>query len=401
MKMAIALVLLLALTGPLASPPGAQEWSAWRGPDGAGAITGVSWNPLALDGGPRIVWRTSLGQGYSAVAVRGRFLYTMGNDRNQDTVYCLDARTGREIWRYDYQASRGSYPGPRATPVLDGNNLYTMSRYGRLISLNAANGRLNWETDIVREHGASAPGWDFSTSVLIHGDLVIVNAGRAGMAFDKRNGKLVWSNGQGRGGYATPVSFGLDGNDCVAIFSHDQLVVMRAETGRVLWSWPWRTGSDVNAADPLVAGNRIFISSGYGRGAAVLEMTMSGATRVWESTVMENHFSSSVLLGGHVYGIHGQAGTGRGVLKAVELATGRERWSSNVGMGSLIAVNDKLVILTEQGGLIIAEADPAGFRLVSRATGILPRLVWTPPVFSDGMLYLRNDRGDLVCVDMR
>jgi outer membrane protein assembly factor BamB len=401
MKYIIIAIMLFSLLAGVISGLDAQEWPAWRGPDRDGTLSGVSWNPRALDGGADVLWRINVGQGYSGISVRGRFLYTMGNDGSRDTIFCIDTRSGREIWFYSYPAARGSYSGPRATPVIDGNSLYTISRHGKLISLNAANGRLEWEVDVVREHGASSPGWDFSTSVVIHNNSVIINAGTGGMAFDKSNGRLIWSNGRGRGGYATPVIFSLEGSDYAAIFSRNELVIVEAETGRKRWSYPWQTRSDVNAADPIVSGNRIFISSGYNRGAALLEIRAGGIFSLWESRVLENHFSSSILLDGFIYGVHGQAGSGRGILKAVELATGRERWSSNTGMGSLIALNDKLVLINEQGTLIVAEADPSRFRSLSQASGIIPRLVWTPPSFADGMIYLRNDRGDVVCVDMR
>lgn len=380
----------------------AQEWTTWRGPNSDGTVVSpVQWNPRSLDGGAKLLWRVNVGQGYSSVSVRGRFLYTMGNDGSNDIIYCLDTRTGREIWRYSYSASRGSYPGPRTTPVLDGNTLYAASRYGDLVSLNAANGRLNWQKNIVREHGVTLPGWGLSSSVVIHGDLLIVNAGQAGIALNKNTGDLVWSNGRGRGGYATPVVTALGGKTYAVLFSYDTLRFVEADTGRQIWSYPWRTGQDVNAADPLVIGNRIFISSGYGRGATLLDFNLRGASPAWENTLMQNHFSSVVFRDGFIYGSHGQAGDRRSGLRCLDLETGSERWSNTIGMSSLIMVDDKLIVLTEQGTLIIAQTDPRRFQQLSQAVSIIPRIAWTPPVYSDGMLYIRNDRGDLLCVDLR
>jgi outer membrane protein assembly factor BamB len=341
-----------------------------------------------------------VGLGYSGVAVAGDRLYTMGNVRGQDIVTCLNTRTGGEIWSHAYPARSMQYPGPRATPTIDGDTVYTLSSDGQLLCLSADRGAVLWRRDIAADFGARPPNWGFAGSLVVEGDLLLLNAGPAGMALYKQSGKLAWSSGAGTGGYATPVLYTRNGKRCAAIFGRRAVYGVEVRTGREIWSYPWVTGNDVNAADPLVFDDRVFISSNYGAGSALIDFSGRKPRLLWKNSTMNSHFSSFVLIDGYIYGNDGFAGRRSGVFRCLDAETGREMWSESLGFGSLIAADGKLILLTEYGTLHIAEADPSRYREISRASSILSSSCWTPPVLCDGRIYLRNHRGELVCVDV-
>lgn len=376
------------------------DWPQWRGPDRNGISEESDWDPAALANGPPVLWRADVGLGYSGVAVKGDRLYTMGNIRGQDVVTCLDARTGREIWSYSYPARSMQYPGPRATPTIDGDAVYTLSSDGQLLCLSADRGKVRWQKDIVAEFGARPPTWGFAGSLVVEGDLLLMNAGPSGLALSKRNGQPVWASGAGTGGYATPVLYTQNGKRYAAIFGRRAIYGVEVQTGRQAWSYPWVTGNDVNAADPLVFEDRVFISSNYGAGSALIDISGRRPKLLWKNGSMNSHFSSFVLIDGYIYGNDGFAGRRSGVFRCLDGETGREMWSEKLGFGSLIAADGKLILLTEQGDLHIAWATPSGYREVSRARSILSSSCWTPPVLCDGRMYLRNHRGELACLDM-
>jgi outer membrane protein assembly factor BamB len=394
----MAAACILFLCGTVSATFG--DWPQWRGPERNGISAESGWDPAALTGGPRILWRTNVGLGYSGVAVKADRLYTMGNVRGRDSVICLDARTGTEIWSHSYPARSMQYPGPRATPTIDGDLVYTLSSDGQLLSLSADRGAVRWRRDIVTDFGAQPPNWGFAGSVVVEGNLLLVNAGPSGLALDKRNGEPAWTSGTGTGGYATPVLYTQNGKRYAAIFGKRAIYGVEAQTGRQAWSYPWVTGNDVNAADPLVFDDRVFISSNYGSGSALLDISGRQPKLLWRNASMNSHFSSFVMIDGCIYGNDGFAGRRSGVFRCLDAETGRETWSEDLGFGSLIAADGKLILLTEQGDLHIALATPTGYREIARARSILSSSCWTPPVLCDGRIYLRNHRGELVCLDM-
>jgi FOG: WD40-like repeat len=323
------------------------DWTRWRGPEGTGISEETDWNPSALNGGAKILWKVNVGNGYSCFAIKGDYLYTMGNDGKEDTVTCLEAETGRVVWDYSYTCTTGGYPGPRATPYIDDGKVYTLSRVGDLFCLDASNGKVIWSKNITREFGARPPNWHFAGSPVIDGDLLILNACTSGIALNKKNGRKVWASKAGTGGYAAPVLFDYGGRRLAAIFGLNALYCVNVATGDVQWSYPWVTDSNVNAADPIVVGNKIFISSGYDHGCALLEMTGGKPKLLWRNTLMRNHFSSCIYLDGYIYGSDGNVGGG--YLRCLDFQTGKEMWAQKSLMVSLVAAGGKLIALDERG----------------------------------------------------
>jgi outer membrane protein assembly factor BamB len=397
MRAAAVTLLLLAL------PAVAADWPRWRGP----ALTGVSaetgWRDTWPAAGPPVAWRANVGTGFSAVAVsRGR-LYTLGNADDTDTVHCLDAATGQPVWTHAYPAPRDPNlfeGGPTATPTVDGDHVYTLSRPGDLFCLDAATGKIVWSKNVPKETGQRVPGWGCAGSPVVHEDLLLLNLGAAGTALEKATGKVVWSSAEKDAGYSSPVPF-RRGGDWFAVFSgEDAYVAADVRTGKELWRMRWTTTYGVNAADPIVSGDRVLISSGYNKGAALLDTAGAKPAVVWQNKVLRNQINSSVLLDGHVYGIDGDT-TGVAKLKCVEWATGNARWAdAAAGCGSVTAAGGKLIVLSDTGELMVAPASPAKFATTARAK-VLDGKCWTVPVLADGRLYCRNADGDLVCVDVR
>jgi outer membrane protein assembly factor BamB len=377
-----------------------EDWYAWRGPDRNGISPESNLNYRSVQNNPKINWEKELGYGYSIVAVRGNYLYTMGYEGRKNVVFCLDVKTGREVWKYAYPCSMGQYKGPKATPVIDGSNVYTFSQDGHLICQNAGTGRIIWQHHIADDFGVRAPGWGFASSALILGDTLYINAGRNGMAFDKTTGKKVWFSGTDIGNYSTPLKFRFNNKTYLGIFGEDKLYAVDPVNGKILWSFDWRTSHDVNAADPLFIGNRVFVSSGYRRGCSLWDFSSGTPRKVWENKSLSSHFTSPILIGNHIYGINGNAGYGD--LTCLEVSTGKVKWSENTGFGSLIATkDDHLIVINERGTLIIAKADPNSYKEIARKDRLLNRLCWTSPVLSNGNLYLRNDKGTLISIDLK
>lgn len=384
----------------LAVGPVQADWAQWRGPEGSGVSPESNWAVGKLVPEPSVLWRTNVGRGYASVSVAGGRLYTMGNEGDRDVVRCLAVSTGKEIWRHTYTCRGGSYPGPRATPVKDGNLLFSVSRAGDVYALDITTGHPVWHRNVAEELGARDPRWGHAASALVVGDIVLLNACTSGVALQKSTGKTIWASDPGICNYATPVLARLDGDAYAVVMGKDMVYGVDVGTGRRLWSFPWEESKyDVNAADPVISGTHVFVSSGYGKGCAVRRVERGATHLVWSNQRMRNHFSSCVLIDGYLYGIDGNAG--RGDLVCLSFASGDEAWRENLGFGSLMAAAGKLLVLNERGRLHVVEAVPEGYREAARCeTGLSPRC-WTAPVLCEGLIYCRNQKGDLVCLDVR
>jgi outer membrane protein assembly factor BamB len=279
---------------------------------------------------------------------------------------------------------------------VDGKVVYTLSRMGDLFCFDAASGEIIWQKQLVDELGCKLPGWQIAGSPLVAGDLLVLNVGTAGLALNKKNGEVVWENGMDTCGYATPVPYTMDSQACFAIFGKQSVMGVAAKDGKKLWEFEWKTKYDVNAADPIVAGNQVFISSGYNRGCALIQLDGAEANEVWQSKVLRNQMNCSVLWKGHVYGFD------EALLKCIDLQDGTEKWSErSLGKGSLIMSADgRMIIMSDKGELVTAKADPSGFTVLTR-TQLLPRgKCWTTPALANGKIYARNAIGDAACVDV-
>jgi outer membrane protein assembly factor BamB len=392
----LALAWLLAALAPSL----ATDWSRWRGPDGTGISSESEWKPQALAAAPKVKWRTNLGVGHSSLSIAGKKLYTMGNVGGSDTVYCLDAETGKPLWRFPYPCPAGNFSGPRATPALEGGLLYALSRKGDAICLDAETGKLKWAKDLIKEFKAQPTDYGLSGSPLLVGDLVIYNALDSGIALHKLTGEKVWASPEGPGGYATPVHFKSQGNDRVAIFGARNLHVVDPATGKKHQSFPWQTQFDVNAADPAYFDDKLFITSAWEHGCALLDVSGTSAKALWENKNLRGHLSSPIFLDGHLYGIDDN--TPNGQLRCIDARNGDLKWAQKGGFESMSVAGGRILALDKKGFLTLIEASPKEYKEIAKAAVLNAKARnWTAPVLANGLIYCRNGDGDLVCIDVR
>jgi outer membrane protein assembly factor BamB len=382
----------------------ALDWPQWRGINRDGisseTIPPASWGKE----GPKQLWKKEVGTGVSSVAVEGGRLYTMGNNGSTDVVFCLDAATGAEIWRHSYPQSlddRSFEGGPAGTPTVDGDKVYTLSHEGDLFCLAASTGKVIWKKNLPRDFNGFRQKFGYAGSPLVDGNLIIVDSGGVGastVALDKATGEMRWKAGHDEAGYSSPMAFDLGGVRCIAVFKADALVGLNAANGEELWRYQWKTKFDINAPTPLVFGDKIFITSGYGTGCALLQVRPGGVSALWRNKNMRSQLGSPVLVRGYIYGIDGDQGGGE--LRCLDVANGEIKWKQKIGGGALIAAGGYLLVLNERGELIVAEASPTNYRQVAR-TQVLGGHCWVAPAVADGRIYCKNNQGRLVCLDGR
>lgn len=379
------------------------DWPNWRGPHHDGRSTETGWRETWPASGVRQLWKASVGTGFSSVAVAKGRVYTLGNRSDTDTVYCFDAESGREVWKHSYPCpidAKYYEGGPGSTPSVEGDRVYTLSKRGHLFCFRAGDGKVVWQKNLMEELGVKKPEWGFAGSPLVENNLLLLNLGEAGTAVDKATGNVVWHSGTNAAGYATPVLFQAGGDRCAAIFSGKALIAVRVSDGRELWRYPWETKWDINAADPILVGDKIFVST-FDRGCALLKLSAAGPKPIWENKGMANHFNSCVFLNGGFFGVHGNTDQAEKDFRCLDVATGEVKWKFvGLGLGSVMAADKKLIVLSEKGELLVAPATTDAFKPTARAQ-VLGGKCWTVPVLSNGRIYCRNARGDLVCLDVR
>ncbi|MCI0378449.1 MAG: PQQ-like beta-propeller repeat protein [Gemmataceae bacterium] len=382
----------------------AGDWPQWRGPnrDGVSGETGLltDWP----DAGPRKLWEKSVGEGYSAVAVaRGR-VFTMFQAGAQEAVVGWDL-DGKEIWRYQYAAAyRNSYGnGPRGTPTVDAELVYTVGATGVLACFRAfADGPQNqplWTKNLLAEFGADNLRWGVSFSPLVEGDFLYLNpggpSGKSLVALDKATGAVKWTSQNDQAGYSSPVAVTIAGQRQILFFTEPGLVSVAPSDGRLLWRFPWQTQFGANIATPIVEQNYVFVSSGYGKGCALVKIDGSlHAGLVYVNKNMKTHFSSCVRYKDHLYGFDDAS------LSCLDFRTGKVAWSERgFDKGSLMIADGHLFILGEYGTAAVAEATAEGYREKGRFQ-FSNRKCWTMPVVANGRLFLR-DEVTLACYDLR
>lgn len=378
----------------------AADWPRWRGPHFDGISPEKGWLTRWPAEGPRQLWKANVGIGYSSFSVSNGRLYTMGNTEETDSIYCLDAATGREVWRHSYPCSSkdpNGYPGPRCTPTVDGDRVYAVSRNGHFFCLNAATGAVLWSKEFPKDYGARVPTWGYAGSPLVEDNAVICEVGGTGssvVAFDKLTGKELWRAGDDTIGYSSIVPFEHQGQRCLAVFSAAGLVGRLARDGKELWRYPWKTSWDVNAATPIVADGKVFISSGYNKGCALLDISGPQPRVLWEHRKMRNHVATCVLWQGHLYGFD------ESQFKCLDWQTGEEKWSDrSYGKGSLMLAGEHFIVYSDRGRVAVVEPSPEGLKEVAGFQVLGGKDTWAVPVLANGRLYCRSQQ-DLVCLDV-
>ena len=395
-------VVLLSLAAWLPGIVLAEDWPHWRGPNFNGVSAEKGWSTQWPPEGPKVLWKASVGIGFSSISVAQGRVYTMGYGDEKETVFCFDAESGKILWQHAYDSDLGDKffeGGPTATPTVDGDSVYTLSRWGDVFCFEAAAGKIRWSKNVQKESGIRVPGWGFAGSPLVSGNLLLLNIGEAGLALEKGSGKTVWSSANKDAGYSTPVPFTRGKESLVLFSSGKSFVAVDTSTGKEKWSVPWVTQYGVNAADPILNDDRIFVCSGYGKGAGLWKLGAAQPELVWQNKQMRNQMNPSVLLNGSLFGIDGDAGS-KAALKCIDFESGSLKWTEpGIGSGAVSAADGRLIVLSERGELIVAPASPTGFKPLARAQ-VLGGKCWTVPVLANAKIYCRNAAGDLACIDV-
>ncbi len=380
----------------------AADWPQYLGPNRDATSAETGWN-LDWDAKePRILWKAEVGKGCSSFAVADGKAYVTGNARGRDTLSCFDAETGRKIWFHaipEKLAPKYYNGGPSATPTVDSGRVYTVTKSGRLRCLDVNTGKVVWQRSYEADFGGRRQTWGWAAAPLIVGEKLLADPGASGasaVALNKMTGELIWKSGNSQPGYASPILH--DGR--VLFFQTDGLNAYDVETGKLLFTQRWSTKHDVNASIPIPFEGGYFLSSSYGTGSGLTNP--AGGGLAWRTQEVALHFQNGVRIGPHLYAVDAHAGSRRAALKCLDLRTGRVAWSEPLGgkMGTLIAVGGKLIVLSEFGELILANPDPAGYDELGRAQ-VLRKTCWTAPAFANGLIFLRNNDGRAVCVDVR
>jgi outer membrane protein assembly factor BamB len=402
----ICLVLIALLSTSVLA---AQDWPQILGPNRNGIYTGPPIVPSFPRTGPPSLWKRDVGAGFAGPAVVGDRLVLFHRVNNRETVEAMDALTGKTIWTFDYPTSYrddfGFDEGPRAIPVIAGGRVFTHGADGWLHGLDFTTGKMLWSSDTRRVFDAPKGYFGVASSPVVDGNRVLVNVGgkQGGIvAFDAASGKTLWTATADEPSYSAPVIAEINKQHTAVFFTRTGLVAVDPANGKVLYQHRWRArqAASVNAAIPIVTGDQIFLSASYGTGAVLLKVANNQVTPVWSGDEsMSNHYSTSVLKDGYLYGFDGRQEFGQ-TLRCVELATGKVMWNvDGFGAGSLLIAGETLVITRESGELALAPASSKSFRFAARAQ-LLKGVVRAFPALANGRYYVRNDR-QLAAYDLR
>jgi outer membrane protein assembly factor BamB len=416
-------ILPATLAAVLPALPTAADWPNYRGPQHTGISTEKLPSTSFPASGPRQLWRSPSPGGFSSLTIAGDKAFTLvGKDIDgapMEVLVALDANSGRELWstplanaKYDGGGAAGTRDnqggdGPRSTPTVDGNHVYVLDGRLNLACFETSTGRRVWNRDILAQHEGRMITWQNAASPVIEGNLIFVAGGGEGQALlgiDKSTGNVVWKGQNDRMTHATPVVCTIHGQRQVVFFTQNGLVSVTPAEGRVLWrqSFPYKIST---AASPIIAGDIVYCSAGYGVGAGAYRITREGdafqATELWRQPgKLQNHWSTPVHHEGHLYGIFGFKEYGSAPLQCVELATGKVKWSkAGFGPGNVTMVDGHLLVLGDAGQFAIVKATPAGYQETASAD-ILEGKCWTTPSFTSGRVFARSTT-EAVCIQLR
>lgn len=381
----------------------ADDWPVFRGPD----LDGISKEEWTMTSGEApVTWKAEIGLGYSSPVISDGKVVVSGHDgKESDTLFCFSESDGSVLWKFTYPQPLGDLyyqGGTTGTAAFDGDKIYHVARQGDLFCLNAADGSVVWQLHLQKDLEYTMPTWGFTGAPLVQGDRLYVTAGNSGLCLNKTDGAVIWKSKDEEAGYSMPHPFEKNGRQLMIFTNKRAYVCVDPATGEEVWSQKWMTRYGVNAADPIISGDYIFISSGYGKGAICLRWSGEGdPEKVWQSRDMKTQMNAAVLLDGHLYGVDGnESGDGTG-LKCLALETGETKWIvTEVAHGTVSAVNGKLLVLTEGGMLQIADATPSGYQPTFSQKVVDPK-VWTVPVYANGKAYCRNAGGQFVALDLK
>jgi outer membrane protein assembly factor BamB len=385
-------------TQPSAETAARPDFPQFFGPNRDGVVHGPALDPDWATRPPEVVWRRPIGAGWSGFAVVGDVAVTQEQDGENELVTAYELTTGRRLWAHADPARYRTTiagEGPRATPTVVGDRVFTLGAQGRLNCLTLAEGRVVWARQVTEDAGSDVPEWGYAGSPLHRDGRLMVSGGgredRSLLAYDAATGEILWTGGSAPAGYSSPVAVELAGVPQVLSFNSRRLSAHAPDTGVVLWEYPWGVGHPHVALPVVVGTNQVVVSSGYGVGAALLEVGRDAdggwaASRVWRSIRLKAKFANFSARGGFLYGLDD------GVLACVALADGSSRWKEGrYGHGQMLWVQELLLLTAEGGEVVLLRPTPAGPAELHRFR-VFGAKTWNPPALAGDWLLLRNDQ---------
>lgn len=378
-----------------------DDWPQFLGPkrDGTSAETGLVDN---LPAKVPVVWQFKAGNGFSGPVVAGGRVYLFEQTDGQAVLRCLKTQNAEQVWESSYPCRfigglAGGGPGPRATPVIDGDRIYTLGPQGVLRCLNLADGSLVWSRDLKRELDIPDGFFGISSTPLVYNDKLIINAGGAEagiLAIDCKTGRTIWSATDDEASYASPVATAVNGRAVAYVFARSGLHCLDIDQGESLGFFRWRAriNASVNAATPILIGNKAFITSSYNTGAALVELGDERLKPVWQGQdILSSQYNTPVYFDGCLIGIDGRADIGIADLVCIEAQTGKRRWTqSSYGCASILLADGKLILFSDTGELELARASTEAFESLGKAKIFSASDCRAHPALADRQLYLRG-----------
>jgi len=389
------LALYLMLQAPITFAQESDDWTQFRGPSRSGISNETIVDSQASDPMPELIWKKDIGCAFSEITIEGDILYTTLSEKTDslsgwEYIAAFDAKTSKELWRNKIDSifiDKDDFgDGPRSTPLIGKNTIFSFSSYGKLTAHSKTDGKQIWQVDFIAEFGSTTPRWGFSSSPVLVDDVLIIEAGgteeRAFVAFNQTTGKLLWAKGKGNASYCSPLVAEIDGQTQI-IFANQKTLSSYNSKGEILWTYTMKMNGPTSMPT-LVDSNKIFISTVRSSGFEIVEVKDNKVTEVLQAPTMKNDYSSTLYYDGNFYGFNVAA------LQCISAETGEKKWTKRgFGKGSLILVGDKLLVLSDKGLLIQVKATPTAYTEQRRFQAIEGKS-WTAPSFVNGKIYLRN-----------
>ena len=401
------------------------EWNQHRGPFSNNTTAEILRNGSWLDSSKSLRWKTATPLGFSSFTTANEKAFTLIAEEDEDGLMrevciALDLQTGKRLWSsllgvMDYKSGGGNSgapdnnggDGPRSTPSVMDGKVWAYDSDMKLYCFSAEDGKLLWKVDVLKQHAGRNPKWENASAPLVADNLVIVYGGGSGqsfLAFERNSGKLMWKSGDELATHATPILATIHGIRQVIFFCQSGLVAVDPKNGKEIWrqKFPFKVST---AASPVVAGDLVYCSAGYGVGAGLYRIFKKGgqllSKEIWRKpNDMFNHWSTPIYHEGHLYGMFSFKKYGNGPLQCIELKTGTIKWSEDgFGPGNLILAGDKLLALSDTGELAVVEASHTHYRQLGRKK-VIGGKCWSTPIFADGLVLARSTE-EAVCLSVR
>ncbi|MFA9392816.1 MAG: PQQ-binding-like beta-propeller repeat protein [Prolixibacteraceae bacterium] len=406
MRIFILLFAFACLAFAGCTPKNKVEWVKWRGPTINNVSPDKSLDPAQLDSSS-VIWRSDVGFGHSSVSVKGKYCYTCGwketfaeNDTSRLlSIVCMDIETGRAVWETKYPAEKNRFPGPRSTPVIDDNRLYSINWDGKMVCLNIKNGEELWSLNLATDSLAVWDNWGFNPSPVVHNDLILLNLNQTGLALNKYSGEVLWTGPYGISSWASAYLAEVEEKICALFQADTSIFIVDVETGAVQFSYRKKSDGAINNAIVRLSDNRIYTSD------EMLVLNGNQLEPVWYNDSIASFFRTGVIVGDYSYQF--SDAKGKNFLYCVDLRTGAPVWRQDMlgRWGNLMAVGNHLVILETFGKVLIVNASPAKYELLKDLQVLSDdpkqdNFCWVAPTFVNGKLFVRNSKGELACIQL-